>query len=114
VTEVRTFLTASAAVLALSACATPMDGILTQAQSACRAGDRTACQQIPYMLEQVRIEHSEQEARRQAALLAISTASFGFANGIARSEASRPPVVIPHTAFCNTTYFGNTASTTCS
>ena len=76
----RTFLTASAAVLALSACATPMDGILTQAQSACRAGDRTACQQIPYMLEQVRIEHSEQEARREAALLAISAASFGYAN----------------------------------
>ena len=100
---------AAAAVLALSACApSPNMQLLTRAQYDCRAGDRTACQQIPYMLEQVRIEHAEQEARRQAALLAISAAGYNYSANVARMQASQPRIT-----FCHTNYLPGSASTMC-
>jgi len=96
------------ASLALAACALPAEGILTQAQADCRAGDRTACRQLPYLIEQVRIAEQDREARTQAALVAVSAAAYA---------ASRPVYVTPAPVYraplsCTTMNLGGGMQTT--
>ena len=106
--NLKSLMVVAGASLALAACALPAEGILTRAQADCRAGDRTACRQLPYLIEQVRIAEQDREARAQAALLAISAYA-----------ASRPvyvapaPVYIPHATNCTTSYIGMFATTNC-
>ena len=111
------------AALTLAACALPAEHILTQAQADCRGGDRTACRQVPYLIEQVRIAQQDREARTQAALMAVSVGAFAAS----AAAASRPvyvvqpapvytapaPVYVPHTTNCTTSYVGTFAYTNC-
>ena len=86
----KTLVVVAGVSLALAACALPVERILTQAQAACRAGDRTACRQLPYLIEQVRIAQQDREARTQAALMAVSAGAFAYS----AAAASRPVYVV--------------------
>ena len=97
-------------LLTLAACALPAEHILTQAQADCRAGDRTVCRQVPYLIEQVRIAQQDREARTQAALMVLSASAFAASRPVYVTPA---PVYIPHATNCTSMGFGNTVYTNC-